>query len=213
MDSQLTTKLTTKQRSLETSSHSFYSTSILNMTRRPAPTPLRLHPGPTPARNFPKFTMPARPQQSFYPSATPTVPYLRQEVKYFRRRGHTRSLSSSSLSSVDSEDASVSPGAVTPPTLAMTAKTSMIDIASAVSTRIMAELPQTMTRGPRTSSETRGALDMQEFRAQPNRTANSRSIEMMGPWEHSKLRLSEAEIAAMISAPLPVIPNPCPITW
>ncbi|CAG7854063.1 SubName: Full=Uncharacterized protein {ECO:0000313/EMBL:CCA69591.1} [Serendipita indica DSM 11827] len=180
------------------------------MTRRPAPTPLKLHPGPTPPRNYPKFTMPAKPQQSFYPSATPCVPYLRQEVKYFRRRGHGRSSSSSSVSSVDLDDASPSPGTVTPPTMAMTARTSGIDVASAVSARIMAD----MTRGPRTSSETRGALSMQQFRAQqPARMGAVRSIDMMGPWEHSKLRLSEAEIAAMISAPLPVVANPCPISW
>lgn len=40
------------------------------MTRRPAPTPLRLHHGPTPPRSWTKFVLPALPRPAFYPPKT-----------------------------------------------------------------------------------------------------------------------------------------------
>ncbi|KAG8833404.1 hypothetical protein FRC17_010730 [Serendipita sp. 399] len=184
------------------------------MPRRPAPTPLRLHPGPTPPRNWPKFTMPLMPPQSFYPTTTTSVPDLKYEVKYFRRRGHTRTPSSSSVSSTDSEDVDQTPGTATPPT-GYTSVRSSADGTTATtasvtaSTHLSQGMPETMTRGPRRSTDM-GGFTMPDYKSPPMRPNVVRSIEMMGPWEHSKLKLSEAEIAAMITAPKPAIPNPCP---
>ncbi|KAF8526832.1 hypothetical protein BU17DRAFT_82252 [Hysterangium stoloniferum] len=42
------------------------------MPRRPPPTALRLHPGPTPPRSHPKHTLPSVPRPAFYaPKAAP----------------------------------------------------------------------------------------------------------------------------------------------
>ncbi|KAG8748976.1 hypothetical protein FRC14_001784 [Serendipita sp. 396] len=188
------------------------------MPRRPAPTPLRLHPGPTPPRNWPKFTMPSMPPQSFYPTSTVPVADLKYEVKYFRRRGHTRTPSSSSISSMDSEEVEPTTGTATPPTGYSSRRSSGDSTASATATTMTATarmptgVPEVMTRGPRRSTDM-GGLSMPDFKAPLIRPNVVRSIEMMGPWEHSKLKLSEAEIAAMITAPKPAIPNPCPVSW
>lgn len=177
------------------------------MPRRPAPTPLRLHQGPTPPRNHPKFTLPSVPQQTFYPTSTPSVSVMKQEQKYFRRRGHNRTSSSSSVSSMDS-DGSVSSGIAALPTVTM-----QLPRRPEILLPQAARLPEVMTRGPRLSNERGGSMAMPEYRVPVQRNANLRRIEEMGPWEYSRLRLSEAEIAVMIPAPKPVIANPCPVTW
>ncbi|KIM31784.1 hypothetical protein M408DRAFT_327218 [Serendipita vermifera MAFF 305830] len=167
------------------------------MPRRPAPTPLRLHPGPTPPRNHPKFTLPSMPQQSFYPVATQSVPVVKKELKYIPSRGHRRSSSSSSSSSVGSDDEAlafatdvVRGGGLVPP---------------------MQSLPPVMTRGPRPKND--GGMAMPEFKASNTLNSSVRSIQIMGPWEYSRLRLSEQEIRAMIAPPKRAIANPCPVSW
>jgi hypothetical protein len=56
-------------------------------------------------------------------------------------------------------------------------------------------------------------MAMPDYRPSNYSAEGVRKIETMGPWEYSKLRLSEAEIQAMIAPPKPVIANPCPVTW
>jgi hypothetical protein len=169
------------------------------MPRRPAPTPLRLHPGPTPPRNHVKFTLPSLPQQSFYPTATPSIPVVKKELKYFRGRGHKRSSSSTSISSMDSDDSST----VTPAIV----HRGEILIGS------LSRLPPVMTRGPRVSNDSQGGMAMPEFKAGNVSNTGARSIQVMGPWEYSKLRLSEQEIRAMVTPPQRAIANPCPVSW
>ena len=169
------------------------------MPRRPAPTPLRLHPGPTPPRNHPKFTLPSLPQQSFYPTAAPSIPVVKKELKYFRGRGHKRSLSSSSTSSMDSDDSSTVPPA--------TVHRGEIFVGS------LSQLPPVMTRGPRVSNDSQGGMAMPEFKATSGPNTGVRSIQVMAPWEYSKLRLSEQEIRAMVTPPQRAIANPCPVSW
>jgi hypothetical protein len=171
------------------------------MPRRPAPTPLRLHPGPTPPRNHPKFTLPSLPQQSFYPTATPSIPVVKKELKYFRGRGHKRSSSSSSISSIDSDDSSVGTA------FEATVHRGEIFVGS------LSQLPPVMTRGPRVSNNSHGGMSMPEFKATNGSNTGVRSIQVMGPWEYSKLRLSEQEIRAMVTPPQRAIPNPCPVSW
>jgi hypothetical protein len=177
------------------------------MPRRPAPTPLRLHPGPTPPRNYTKFTLPIPPQQSFYPTTGPSVTEVKPEIKYFRRRGHARSSSSGSTSSEDSDDDSASSGIA----FGDSAKDPLrhrINIA----VEPMAKLPPVMTRGPRPANDN-GRMTMPEFKASSGLNPGVRTIQMMGPWEYSKLRLSESEISAMIAAPPRAVANPCPVSW
>lgn len=191
------------------------------MPRRPAPTPLKLHPGPTPARNFVKFTLPTMPQQSFYPTVVPAVQSLKTEQKYFTRRGHKRTSSSSSNSSVDSDDSATSASADgTASQLPTARELSVLQRIESVYT-LATQLPKVMTRGPRMASEGGGGMALPEYRSPSSNSVQSptsttpsvRRIEMMGPWEYSKLRLSEAEIQAMVPPPKPAVANPCPVTW
>lgn len=169
------------------------------MPRRPAPTPLRLHPGPTPPRNHPKFTLPSLPQQSFYPTTTPSIPVVKKELKYFHGRGHKRSLSSSSTSSMDSDDSSTVPP--------VTVHRGEIFVG------LLSRLPPVMTRGPRVSHDSQGGMAMPDFKAASGSNTGVRSIQVMAPWEYSKLRLSEQEIRAMVTPPQRAIANPCPVSW
>lgn len=78
--------------------------------------------------------------------------------------------------------------------------------------RSVQTLPPVMTRGPR-SNNSHGGMAMPEFRPSNDRNSSVRSIQTMGPWEYSKLRLSEQEIRAMIAPPQRAIANPCPVSW
>jgi len=77
----------------------------------------------------------------------------------------------------------------------------------------LSQLPPVMTRGAKVSNDPQGGMMMPEFKATGGSTPGTRSIQIMGPWEYSKLRLSEQEIRAMITPPQRAIPNPCPVSW
>jgi hypothetical protein len=77
----------------------------------------------------------------------------------------------------------------------------------------LSQLPPVMTRGPRVSNDSHGGMAMPGFKAASGTNTGVRSIQVMGPWEYSKLRLSEQEISAMVTPPQRAIANPCPVSW
>jgi hypothetical protein len=156
------------------------------MPRRPAPTPLRLHPGPTPPRNFVKFTLPSKPQQTFYPSVSNRmIPVEKQSASHSRT--HSRS------SSVSSQEEGSPPSLVRRDAITV------------------AQLPASMTQGPKEGGV--GGVVMPEYRPASLQSPLTRKIGSMGPWEYSKKVFTEEEVSALIAAPARAMPNPFPVTW
>lgn len=162
------------------------------MPRRPAPTPLRLHPGPTPPRNFVKYTLPSKPQQIFYPSVSARmIPVEKHGVSH--SRSHSRS------SSVSSQEEG------SPPSPLIQGRSLVRRDAVSVT-----QLPAAMTQGPM-EGKFAGVM-LPEYKA-TNIYGSTRKIDSMGPWEYSKRVFSETEVSSLIAAPARAMPNPCPVSW
>jgi len=79
----------------------------LTMPRRPPPSALRLHPGPTPPRSWLKHTLPSLPRPAFYPPklALPDrVALVPESTTQSRSSSPVDSSSSSRRSSIDQEE-------------------------------------------------------------------------------------------------------------